>query len=404
MPAKLQWTLAARYRADGEFAAAAVLLDAVEARSGETGTLLDERARLAFAQEDFAAAVACLERRVERAPSASARASLARLYLETGDLEEAQEIGDELATSDGGLLTVAALNADIARAVGDTDTARAFHRRTLEERAGNVTALLGIAALDIDDGDVASARAHLELALDALAEGGTVNQFSTAAELALELGDASRASALRHRIADVDAERVAALQAEVDRLLGASGERRAPRIDRLPARRDATPQPVTTAPGADRPVVPLHSAVAAASSASGLAAPATRPATVTSPARNRAPSTAPPEAELIEEPVHDEPDLDALFPGSLAALKDLFGFDALRPGQAAVIANVLAKRDTLATMPTGAGKSLTFQLSAMLQDGVTLVISPLIALMKDQVETLPDAVRAKTALINSTLS
>jgi ATP-dependent DNA helicase RecQ len=81
-----------------------------------------------------------------------------------------------------------------------------------------------------------------------------------------------------------------------------------------------------------------------------------------------------------------------------------FGHLALRPGQAAVIARVMDNRDTLAIMPTGAGKSLTFQLPAMLREGTTLVISPLIALMKDQVESLPVAVRERTALINSTLS
>ncbi len=88
----------------------------------------------------------------------------------------------------------------------------------------------------------------------------------------------------------------------------------------------------------------------------------------------------------------------------LKALHTLFGHPELRPGQAAVVTNVLARRDTLATMPTGAGKSLTFQLPAMLLDGATLVISPLIALMKDQVESLPATVRERTTLINSTLS
>nr|MBA3337424.1 ATP-dependent DNA helicase RecQ [Chloroflexia bacterium] len=64
----------------------------------------------------------------------------------------------------------------------------------------------------------------------------------------------------------------------------------------------------------------------------------------------------------------------------------------------------LAGRDTLATMPTGAGKSLTFQLPAIVRDDVTLVLSPLIALMKDQVDSLPPAVRAQTILVNSTLT
>ena len=71
-----------------------------------------------------------------------------------------------------------------------------------------------------------------------------------------------------------------------------------------------------------------------------------------------------------------------------AALREHFGFDALRRGQREAVASVLGGRDTLVVMPTGAGKSLVYQLAACLSDGVTVVISPLIALMKDQVDAL----------------
>src|SRR5271165_4614024 len=73
-----------------------------------------------------------------------------------------------------------------------------------------------------------------------------------------------------------------------------------------------------------------------------------------------------------------------------AALKRHFGFDRFRPGQRAVVTDALAGRDLLALMPTGGGKSLCFQLPALLQPGVTLVVSPLIALMQDQVRLLQD--------------
>ncbi|HEX4883278.1 MAG TPA: RecQ family ATP-dependent DNA helicase, partial [Casimicrobiaceae bacterium] len=84
-------------------------------------------------------------------------------------------------------------------------------------------------------------------------------------------------------------------------------------------------------------------------------------------------------------------------------LKQTFGFASLRAGQEEVIARVLAGRDTLAIMPTGAGKSLCYQLPALHLDGTTVVVSPLIALMKDQADKLGEAGIA-TVTLNSTLS
>ncbi|NVO56101.1 DNA helicase RecQ [Rhodobacteraceae bacterium B1Z28] len=72
-------------------------------------------------------------------------------------------------------------------------------------------------------------------------------------------------------------------------------------------------------------------------------------------------------------------------------LRDVFGFDAFRPGQEEIVDAVTAGENVLAIMPTGGGKSLCFQLPALLRDGVTVVISPLIALMRDQVRALQEA-------------
>jgi len=94
---------------------------------------------------------------------------------------------------------------------------------------------------------------------------------------------------------------------------------------------------------------------------------------------------------------------DLTFPADLsAALKRTFGFDAFRPGQEAVVRQILAGRDVLALMPTGGGKSLCYQLPALLQPGVSLIVSPLIALMQDQVRQLQDNDIAAT-FINSSL-
>lgn len=83
-------------------------------------------------------------------------------------------------------------------------------------------------------------------------------------------------------------------------------------------------------------------------------------------------------------------------------LKRNFGFDSFRPGQHSIVRDALAGRDVLAIMPTGGGKSLCFQLPAVMQPGVTLVVSPLIALMQDQVRLLTQNGIAAT-LINSSL-
>jgi ATP-dependent DNA helicase RecQ len=85
------------------------------------------------------------------------------------------------------------------------------------------------------------------------------------------------------------------------------------------------------------------------------------------------------------------------------ALTRLFGFEDFRPGQEQVVQAAVEGRDTLALMPTGSGKSLTYQLAAMLRPTPTLVLSPLIALMKDQVDKLPADVAAQATLINSSL-
>src|SRR6185369_1533650 len=83
-------------------------------------------------------------------------------------------------------------------------------------------------------------------------------------------------------------------------------------------------------------------------------------------------------------------------------LKQRFGFDSFRPGQEAIVHDILRGRDVLAIMPTGGGKSLCFQLPALLQPGVCIVVSPLIALMQDQVRLLQDN-GIEATFINSSL-
>src|SRR5207253_7104469 len=85
-----------------------------------------------------------------------------------------------------------------------------------------------------------------------------------------------------------------------------------------------------------------------------------------------------------------------------AALKEHFGYDTFRKGQEAIVRSVLSGRPTIAILPTGGGKSLCYQLPALLLEGTTVVVSPLVALMKDQVDALRARAIAAT-FVNSSL-
>src|SRR6266850_6884771 len=88
---------------------------------------------------------------------------------------------------------------------------------------------------------------------------------------------------------------------------------------------------------------------------------------------------------------------------ALAVLNEVFGYPEFRGHQAAVIEHVASGGDALVLMPTGSGKSLCYQIPALLREGTAVVVSPLIALMQDQVAALAE-LGVRAAFLNSTLS
>jgi ATP-dependent DNA helicase RecQ len=367
LPASLRLRYAAWLRVRGHADAAARVLDVIEQLSGETATLLDERAALALFRGDAAAVRAFFARRLANRPSPSAHVALARALMELGDINEANAIVSELTAEHGEMATVQALAADLAMFQGDLGTAHDYASAQLAEDNTRIAPRLALARIALFSGDLGDARAALDRALsdpDTL----TAAQVASAAGLAELLAQPARAQSLRMRFARLETERTAALAMEIDEALG----------------REKVPQPNgrdVDAPQSVSQPQRLHSSVARAPSE-----PESEPES----------DTHHPTPITEEEPIADE--------RVLSTLHDVFGHESLRPGQAAVINRVLAGRDTLAILPTGAGKSLTFQLASLLLPGTTLVLSPLIALMKDQVEAMPPALRQRTVLINSTLS
>ncbi|CAA9544144.1 MAG: ATP-dependent DNA helicase RecQ [uncultured Thermomicrobiales bacterium] len=361
LPPKLQARLAAWYRLSGQFDRADTLLDEMTGR-GSTAALLDERIALALARRDAAAVRTLAADRLASYPAPSAKAAFARALVELGDLEEAARIVEELLEEAPDLQTVQAVAAELALQVGDPSDAHDRCQRELAADPSRVAPRLLEARVLLLGGDPEAARRSLDLALGAASL--TSNQLGAAAGLADLLGQPTRAQSLRLRASRHEAARAAQLATEIDAALG-----REPEGVASPKRDHDSPTPPRS-----NGATTLPESVAVAKVQTPL------------------------------ETITPADDVSPTDPRVLETLSRVFGHDGLRPGQAAVIERVLAGRDTLAILPTGAGKSLTFQLPSLLLEGVTLVLSPLIALMKDQAEGLPPELRDQTAVLNSTLS
>jgi ATP-dependent DNA helicase RecQ len=337
--------------------------------AGNELRLDDDLGRLALALGRADDASALLERRLERSESLSAHQWLARAYVAAGHGEEARALANRLVSEAGQRVTAWLIQGEVALATGDVAGGVAAYRQALATSPHSTSALLGLAECRAAEGDDAVAEELVARVFAAYGDSPSSWVLRQAIDVAERLEDAERAEELRTRQAAMDVREAETLRAML------AGAIRQP---------DGEAESIVSQPSrwtfGERRI---------ASARRGLAM-------ATDAAANGANGEAD-EEELAPVEIAEE----EAPPELLEALRETFGYESFLPGQAAVIQAVLRGEDVLALLPTGAGKSLCYQLPALLLPGTTVLISPLIALMKDQLEGLPIAVRAQTTVINS---
>ena len=302
--------------------------------------LLDYQAAALLRMGLPADALQAVERRQRRSTTIASQALEAETLLALGKTPHARAVADDLAQSYPRHIAAVSAAGAVFTAAGDFPAARALFETYLEWRPGDATATAVLAQLAQRAGDAALADQYLQRLGSAVSPELDDTQTRRLAELLAALGRLETAQAARFEL-----ERRRLLQLEALQIA------LAPFTALDPAARTDSGQIYHRLNGPES----VH---------------------VTREERRRV------QIETIRH----------------------FGFPGLRSGQAETIAAVLRGESLLTVMPTGAGKSLCYQLPALVLPRASLVISPLIALMKDQVESLPPAARARATFINSTLS
>ncbi len=309
----------------------------------------DAQAQALVGLNRAAEAVAVMEKRVAERDSIPARIWLVRAHMAAGNHASALAALQPILTESAGPAWT--MRGDVLLAQAKLDEAERAYLRHREIAPSSRAPGLGLARLYHARGDGVTAAAYAVSAYT-LNEGDyphTIHELQQLRALFESLGDANRLVEIETTLQQRQADELADLAAQLD---GAAAKPARPSPDRTPGRTLGR----TEAP----PAPPL------------------------------------PNLDAIPVSAAERDELTA-------AAQTYFGFPSLRPGQAQIMACPRRGENVLAILPTGAGKSLCYQLPALLDGGTTLVISPLIALMKDQIDNLPAAARAQSIAINSSM-
>src|SRR5579859_2098032 len=340
------------------------LLDIAWRAAYDTVSLADQCAEVALELGQAERARELLEARLAKSEAVMAYRILAQVYLTLGQQDKADRLCKKLEQEHRGQIAMSIVG-DVALACNDIEAARAAYAEILRRSPTSTSGLLGMARYHAAAGDEDAARRELTTIFAAYGDHPSGWILRATREIAGQLGDVEWQAELDARLTELDAMGDAQLAERLHLARQGQGLRRQETPQRF-GRRVATPVP---RPGEQ----------------------AAEADTETDEEIDEA---------LTPEPIELASDAP---PELLEALRDHFGYESFRPGQVEVIQAALRGEDTLALMPTGAGKSLCYQLPAMLLPGATVMISPLIALMRDQVQNLPESMRARTAFINSEL-
>ena len=317
-------------------------------------TVYDALARAHLVDGQPTRALELMRRRHALGVSNSSRALEARAHLEAGDLKTAQAISDQLVDEHPDLLVAWDLQAEVRLTAGDLDGAESALQQRETLRPGMAFTALGVARVWQARGDLDKALLWARTALSRTQRDErqpSVRLLHLLEGLYQATNQPAQAEATAEQLRQRQRSELEDLRQTLD--LG------------LPE--DTPAAPVSPAPTADEPPVEVTFDYT-----SGVISGA------------------------LELTTQEQIRLDD-------ALHNNFDFEGFRPGQTDAIAASLRGESVLAVMPTGAGKSLCYQLASILLPGTTLVISPLIALMKDQLDGLPAGVARQATTLNSTL-